>query len=110
MPGRNTFTATARGPLAVSTSARCTCAIEAAATGGPKLAKLALTGRPNEAAITASASCCGERRHLVLQMLEIARKRGTDHVGARRQKLTELDVARTEPRERHRQTRPGGVA
>ena len=51
-----------------------------------------------------------ERRHLVLQMLEIARKRGTDHVGARRQKLTELDVARTEPRERHRQTRPGGVA
>ena len=42
MPGRSTFTATARGPFGVITSARCTCAIEAAATGGPKLLKTAV--------------------------------------------------------------------
>ena len=35
-PGRSTLTATARGPSAVATSARCTCAIEAAATAGPE--------------------------------------------------------------------------
>ena len=58
-PGRNTLTATARGSPAVSTVARCTCAIEAAATGGPKLENTAFSGLPNEAATAASASTCG---------------------------------------------------
>ena len=38
MPGRRIFTATGLRAPSSSTSARCTCAIEAAATGGPKLA------------------------------------------------------------------------
>jgi hypothetical protein len=36
--GRNTFTAATRRTPFVSISARCTCAIEAAATAGPKYA------------------------------------------------------------------------
>ena len=41
-----------------------------------------------------------ERRHLVLQALEIARDRHADHVRPRRQELAELDVGRPEPGER----------
>ena len=41
-PGRSTFTATGLRPSGVATSARCTCAIEAAATGGPNDAKASL--------------------------------------------------------------------
>ena len=41
-----------------------------------------------------------ERRHLVLQRLEVARQRDADHVRPRRQELAELHVGRTEPGER----------
>src|SRR5262249_22629563 len=51
-----------------------------------------------------------ESRHLVLQSLQIVRKRGADHVRPGRQKLAKLDVARAEPRERGRQPYLGGTA
>ena len=38
-----------------------------------------------------------ERRHLVLQCLEVARQCYADHVWPRRQELTELDIGRAEP-------------
>ena len=44
-------------------------------------------------------------RHVVLQLLEIARQRHADHVRSRRQELAELDIAWPEPRERRRQPR-----
>ncbi len=43
-----------------------------------------------------------ERRHAVLQALQIARERGTDDIGARCQELPELDVSRPEARQRSR--------
>ena len=46
MPGRSTFTATARRAPPARSSARCTCAIDAAATGGPNAAKRSCTGLP----------------------------------------------------------------
>ena len=46
-----------------------------------------------------------ERRHLVLQPLQIVGERRPHDVRARRQKLAELDVARAEPRERRGQAR-----
>ncbi len=51
-----------------------------------------------------------ERRHLVLQPLQIVGERGADHVRAGRQKLTELDIARTEPGQRGGQPLLGGAA
>ena len=41
-----------------------------------------------------------ERRHLVLQRFKIARERGPDDVGPRREELAELHVGRPEPRQR----------
>ena len=49
-----------------------------------------------------------ERRHPVLQPFEIARHGDADHVGAGRQHLAELDIGRSEPRQRARQPRPAG--
>ncbi len=46
-----------------------------------------------------------ERRHLVLQRFEIARQRDADHVGPRRQELSELHIGRPEPRQRHGEPR-----
>jgi hypothetical protein len=50
-----------------------------------------------------------ERRHLVLELLEVARQRDADHVGPRCQELTELDVARSKPREREGETIGAGA-
>ena len=47
MPGRSTFTATGFGPSAMTTSARCTCAIEAAATAGPNETNSFASGLPS---------------------------------------------------------------
>ena len=99
MPGRSTFTATARAPVGVAISARCTCAIEAAATGGPNDAKDVGERLARSAAATVRLGLgLRERRHLVLQAFEIARERDADHVRPRRQELAELDVGRPEPR------------
>ena len=109
-PGRSTLTATARGSAAVATVARCTCAIEAAATGGPKLAKTAATGLPNDAATAASASACGNGGIWSCRRSRSRAKRDADHVRPRRQELAELHVARPEPRQRRRQPRLRGAA
>ena len=58
-PGRNTLTATSRSPTSSRTRARCTCAIEAAATAGPKLTNTASSGFSKADTIAASASLCG---------------------------------------------------
>ena len=50
-----------------------------------------------------------ERRHLVLQPLEILGERRADHVRPRRQELAEFDVARAEPGQRRRQARVRGA-
>ena len=96
MPGRSTFTAS----VCPSASALCTCAIEAAATAGPNEANSSRSGLPSAAATVASASRLRERRHLVLQRFQIARERGPDDVGTRREELAELHVGRPEPRQR----------
>ncbi len=44
----------------------------------------------------------GERRQPVLQGFEIARHRDTDHVGPRCQKLSELEISRSQSRQRAR--------
>ena len=49
----------------------------------------------------------GERRQPVLQTFEIARHRDADHVGPGCQELPELEVGRSQPRQRARQTRAG---
>ncbi len=59
MLGRSTLTATGLRPAGVSISARCTCAIEAAATAGPKSANASPSGLPSAAVTTASASWRG---------------------------------------------------
>ena len=48
-----------------------------------------------------------KRRQPVLQAFQVARHRDADHVGPRRQKLSELEIGRTEPRQRARQPRAG---
>ena len=58
MPGRNTFTATAREPPQVVTAARCTCAMEAAATGPPKQVNRSASGLPNAVSTARSACAC----------------------------------------------------
>ena len=103
MPGRSTFTATGRRSPSATTSARCTCAIEAAATGGPNDANSSRSGLFEGGLDHALGLCLRERRHLVLQRLEIARQRHADHVRPRRQELAELHIAGPEPGERGRQ-------
>ena len=51
-----------------------------------------------------------EGRHPILQMLEIAGERGADHVRTGGEKLSKLDVARAEPRQRGGKARIGGAA
>ena len=86
--------------VGVTTSARCTCAIEAAATGGPndgedvaqRLAEARLRPRaPPRPAGTAASGPAG---------FEIARERDADHVRPRRQELAELDIGGAEPGQR----------
>ena len=59
--GRRIFTATS---LPSKVTALCTCAIEAAATDGPKDLNNCATGLPNSAATIASASACGNGGNL----------------------------------------------
>ena len=101
--GRSTFTATGLLPSGVATSARCTCAIEAAATAGPNDAKASFSGLPSGCDHHRLGLGLRERRHLVLQRFQIARERHADDVGPRRQELAELDVGRPELGQRGRE-------
>src|SRR5439155_7289763 len=62
MCGRSTLTATARSPPAVAIEARCTCAIEAAATGAPNDLKTSLR-RSEERRVGKECRCRGGQRH-----------------------------------------------
>ena len=74
-PGRSTFTATAREPSRVAISARCTCAIEAAATGAPKLTNSASTGlREGAARRRLPPTACGNGGIRSCRRLEVARR------------------------------------
>ena len=95
-PGRSTLTATGARPSGVAIVARCTCAIEAAATGGPNDSNSSSSGAPSAAAIDALGLGLRERRHPVLQRLEVARELDADHVRPRRQELAELHIGRPE--------------
>ena len=57
--------------------------------------------------MTASASALRKRRQPVLQAFQIARHGDADDVGPGRQKLSELQIGRAEPRQRARQPRAG---
>ena len=105
--GRSTLTATDLRTPSRSVSPRCTCAIEAAATGGPRLTNACATGRSSDAAIDGLGFGLRKRRQPVLQGFQIARHRDADHVGPGRQKLSELEIGRAEPRQRARQPRAG---
>ena len=87
-------------PPSVTTSARCTCAIEAAATGGPNDANRSASGRPNAAATARSASACGNGAILSCSDSRSRANSDADHVRPRRQELAELDVGRPEPGQR----------
>ena len=104
--GRNTFTATDwRIPLR-STSPRCTCAIEAAATAGPGRKRLRYRAfqRRRDHRFRLSLR---EWRQPVLQTFQVAGHMGSDHVGPGREKLSELEIGRPEPGQRARQARTG---
>ena len=96
VPGRRTFTATGRRPSSRFTAARCTWAIEAAATGSPKLSNSESIFVPNEASTMATAASRGNRRHAVLQPLKLDGDLAADDIGPRRQELSELDVGRAQ--------------
>ncbi len=72
-PGRSTLTATTRSSSPSRARARCTCAIEAAATGSPNSENTASSGCWNAASTRLTAASRGQRRHPVLQALELAR-------------------------------------
>ena len=77
----------------------------------PKTLKnIALSGRPNEASIAASASFCGKGGIRSCNCSRSRDERGADDVGPRREKLSKLDVARAEPRQRRGKARVGVAA
>ena len=103
MPGRRIFTATMRRvPSAATSTALCTCAMEAAAIGGESSVSSDARGaerlteeRRDQRRI--------ERLHLVLQHREILRDLDADDVGPRRERLAEFHIGRAEAVERARQ-------
>ena len=105
--GRSTFTATDVRTPSRSVSPRCTWAIDAAATAGPKLANACANGRSSDVAIGGFGLALRKRRQPVLQAFQIACHRDADHVGPRRQKLSKLEIGGSEPRQRARQPRTG---
>ena len=101
MPGRSTLTATS-SPSVVT--AKCTCAIEAAATGSSSKERKSARERLAELALDRGARLgAGKRRQPVLQLREIGRHLLADEIGAGRQRLAELDEARPHRLQRHGQ-------
>ena len=81
-----------RAPPSASTSARCTCAMEAAATAGPKFGEHVLDRLVEGCGDHGFRLALRKRRHLVLQAFQIARDLLADHVGPGGHELAELDV------------------
>ena len=74
----------------------CTCAIEAAAIGSPRFAKIAVE-RPAERCLDRRhGDVARKRRHAVLQQLEMAHDLRADDIRPRRQKLAELHIGGAE--------------
>ncbi len=96
-PGRSSLTATSRSPSLVRTRARCTCAIEAAATASPNSTNTVSILAPKDASTRRHRDGAVRRRHAVLQLFELHHHLGADDVGARGEKLPELDIGRAEP-------------
>ncbi len=94
------MTATTCRPSGRSSTALCTCAIEAAATGSEKLSNTLSIGRPIEASTIAARRFRGERRQLVLQGGKRVGHLLADDIGPRREELAELDVGGPEPVQR----------
>ena len=83
-----------RDLLALGRTAKCTCAIDAAAIGASSnVGNSSASRQPNSASISARASLAGKRRQLVLQQGQIGGDFVAEQVGARRQHLAELDEA-----------------
>ena len=76
------------------TTALCTCAIEAAATGSEKLSNSVSTGLPRLASTMARASSVGNGGRSSFSALSAVGHLRADDVGARGQELPELDVGR----------------
>ena len=101
MPGRSTLTATSRPSFSV---AKCTCAIEALATGSAsKLAKSSSMGLPKAFSTSARGLGRRERRHAVLQLGQFVGQVQRQQVAPRRQHLAELDEDRPQPLQRQAQ-------
>ena len=77
-----------------STSPRCTCAIEAAATAGPRLANACVIRAFQRGRDHGFGLGLRERRQPVLQAFEVARQHDADHVGPGGEKLSELEIGR----------------
>ena len=95
-PARKTLTATDARPVSVLTAARCTCAIEAAATGSPKVSYTVSILAPNAASMMPTAAC---RDIGVTRSCRLSSSRatfGADDIRPRGEKLAELDVGRTQ--------------
>ena len=101
MPGRSTLTATS-SPSVVT--AKCTWAIEAAATGFSSNAlNTCSTGWPRSASIVARAAATGKRRQAILERCQIVGDVVAQEIGAGREALAELDEGRAHLLERRGQ-------
>jgi hypothetical protein len=83
--------------------ARCTCAIDAAATDSPKIENISSSGRPNSVSIAAFATSSGNGGRLILQAFERACDVLADQVGTRGEHLAELDIGGAEALQRARE-------
>ena len=99
-PGRRILTATSRSLSPSRTLARCTCAIEAAATASPNSGKIVVDGRVERRLDALDRELPVGRRHPVLQPLQFGRDLGPDDVGPGGEELSELDVGGAEPIDR----------
>ena len=101
MFGRSTLTATG---VPSGSSAKCTCATDALATGvAVERLEHLVDGLAVERASSVATTCSErKRRHAVLQLRELVGDVGRQQVAPRRQHLPELDEDRPEVLERER--------
>jgi hypothetical protein len=98
--GRSTLTATVlRTPFGRPLPARWTCAMEAAATDGPKLAKTSDTGLSNAVFLTTLPPPLAETAAFGPASFRDRAPSDADDVGPGGEKLAELDIGRAEPRQ-----------
>jgi hypothetical protein len=107
MSGRRTLTATTSPSRS---SARCTCATEAAATGSSSKRRKHLVQRAAELGLDQGPhGRRGKRRNAVLQCGQLLDQRPRQEIGARRRDLADLDERRAELGAQPYQRDPGGA-